>query len=261
MRKELSQESKNVIEGYLSLPFESGQPNCPYFNNTRDRKRAGFAVQIGKGSPKEIIEEAQSYAIKERVDLDNLDQEALKIFLVNHKLGVDCSGMTYHILDAETKERGLGSLSSHVKLSLVTNPLRRLLARFRNNQNVSAATFAHQDNSTEIGLKDVAPGDIITMIGPHQTTGEELPNHILLIEAVDYVNDEPQILHYVHSIAAPEEGVYGHGMRRGQIEITDLNGSLYDQSWLEDGTQNDDIYVYRREQNAGRSSLRHPNWL
>src|SRR3989344_4173036 len=99
--KTLSKNALDVMEQYLHLPFAKQHISCPYFNNKRSGIRGGLRALIGKGSPEEIAEEAKILAMKEHVLLNTLANDALKQFLVNHTIGIDCSGFVYHVLAAE----------------------------------------------------------------------------------------------------------------------------------------------------------------
>ena len=71
------------------------------------------------------------FAFKDKIDLGSLADENLRRFLVDHNLGVDCSALVYHILDAESKARGQGPLKKHLKFPNIKNPLRKLLTKLR----------------------------------------------------------------------------------------------------------------------------------
>jgi hypothetical protein len=53
-------------------------------------------------------------------------------------------------------------------------------------------------------------------------------NHILIIDKI-----EENKISYVHSIAYPEDGIYGTGIKVGSIDITDSGKSITDQIWSE----------------------------
>lgn len=214
----LTPEAQKVIESYLHLPIGAGAVT-PYFNNRRTKIRAGLRALIGKGSPQEIADEAEIIALREKADIKGLDSVVLKKFLVDKGLGIDCSGFAYHTLDAESHARNSKPLRSYLTFRL--NPIRRLLARLRTAEQVSVAVLADDTNSVAVGTKDVEAGDIITLMNP-------LYNHVLVIESV-----KGNMINYVHSYAWPDEGVYGHGVRRGTLTLS--NSDLMKGVWLENG--------------------------
>lgn len=214
----LTSEAQKVIEAYLHLSIGAGCVT-PYFNNRRTKIRGGLRALIGKGSPEEIVEEIEIIALREKVPVQTLDTAMLKKFLVDKGIGIDCSGFAYHVLDAESRVRNGKPLRSYLTFRL--NPLRRLIARLRTAEQVSVAVLADDANSVSIDIRDAEAGDIITLMNP-------LYNHVLVIESV-----RGNMLNYVHSYAWPDEGVYGHGVRRGTLTLS--NNDLTKGVWLENG--------------------------
>ncbi len=71
--KHISQKALDVIDQYTN--FKVGDVVCsvPYFNNKHTGNRASFRVESGKGSPKDIYEEVEQRAFKEKIDLKSPD--------------------------------------------------------------------------------------------------------------------------------------------------------------------------------------------
>jgi len=228
--KILSAPALKIINNYLHLPFSERELNCPYLNNRHTNIRAGLRALVGKGSVEDIMEEAMIISLREKIDLKKLDDEQLKKFLVDNGLGVDCSGFFYHVMDAELRARGSGPIRKHLKFPYIKNPLRRLLAIFRPAEHAGARTLGHPANAVEIDLKNIMPGDFILML---ETGQKHNFNHLLLIHQVDYAENLPRIIHYVHSFAWSSEGQYGHGVRTGKIEIIEAGEGLLEQKWIE----------------------------
>lgn len=214
----LTPEAQKVIESYLRLPIGAGCVT-PYFNNRRAKVRGGLRALVGKGSPQEIVEEAEIIALREKVPVKTLDTTMLKKFLVDKGIGIDCSGFAYHILDAESRARNSKPLKAYLSFKL--NFLRRLLARLRTAEQVSVSVLTDGANSAPVDIRDAEAGDIITLMNP-------LYNHVLVIESV-----KGNMINYVHSYAWPDEGVYGHGVRRGTLTLS--NNDLMKGVWLENG--------------------------
>lgn len=202
MQAELSSEARAVIKSYLSLPNLGVV--CPYYNNSRSGMRLGMRALTGKGTAQEIVDEATLYSLREKVDLKNLADKDKSRFLVDHRLGVDCSAMAYYILDAESQSRGKGAISSHMFFPLANSALSRLRRFIANRyvENAGTRTFAHEHNSHEVKPRDVAPGDFFVRINP---TGR---NHIMIVTTV---NDS--VISIAQSEARDEEGRYDHGVR------------------------------------------------
>ncbi len=218
--KLLSEKALSVIHQYLNFQGIS----IPYFNNRRSGAKMKLRAQAGKGSPKDIFDEMESVAMHEKIDLKSLDSISLKKFLVDHDIGIDCSGLAYYILNAESEARVKGTLDRHLSFPFCKGIFGKAVCKMRPVENAGVSTFAHEKNSREINLKEVQPGDIITFI-------DNSRNHIVIIHQVEYQNFIPTILHYTHSIAWPEDGEYEHGVRQEQIEITDINKPVAEQKW------------------------------
>lgn len=234
--KFLSEKALSVIHQYLNFQGIS----IPYFNNRHSGAKMKLRAQAGKGSPRDIFDEMESLAIREKIDLKSLNANNLKKFLVDHDIGIDCSGLVYYILNAESEARGTGTLDRHLCFPFCKGIFGKAVCKMRPVENAGVSTLAHEKNSREINIKDAQPGDIITMIG--ETTGEKrtgnIRNHILIIHQIEYQNFIPTIFHYTHSIAWPEDGEYEHGVRQEKIEIMDIDKSISQQKWSESRTFN-----------------------
>lgn len=228
--KTLSQSALDVIDLFQNLTIGNKSVRCPYFNNRRNKLRAALRVLVGKGSPKEIAEEAHIISLKEKKNLKRLNEEELTIFLVDHNLGIDCSAFVYYILDAELKAQRKSGMRNAVSAQSSFNPLRKIIQNIRHIENINVAALAHDKNSTEVKLKDVQPGDMVVMLDAGQNHDRD---HVLLVYKVDYANDLPKKVYYAHTFQWSTEGKYNHGVRTGTIEITDAKGKLLDQNWTE----------------------------
>lgn len=205
-----------------ALDLLKAYEGTPYFNNSRERMRMGLRAQVGKGTPEEIAEEAQLAAFREHVDLAVLTPEMHKKFLVDHKLGIDCSGFAYHILDAESCARGFGPLHKRLKFpysaSLLSSFGRSLLRRYT--ENADAKTFAHPSNSHEIPLAEIKPGDFFVRLR-NQHDPESERDHIFIVAGI-----EGDILTVAQSRARPEDGRYNHGVCAENFNLTSLPPTL-----------------------------------
>lgn len=205
--KRINDISINVIEQYRDIP---------YFNNRRTPVRGALPVQIGKGSPKEIHEEIEFLIKKNKLDANSID---IRKLLVESNIGIDCSGFTYHVLR-----------KTNYSFPYAGGFFRKIIAKFRPVTNIDVKTFAHDSNSKLTPLRDVLPGDIITLVG----NGDASRNHIVVIDQIEYQNELPSVIHYVHSIAIPEDGQFNHGFHEGKIEVINVDKPLTDQVWSEE---------------------------
>lgn len=244
--KFLSKKALAVIDKYRNFSVGSAVCSIPYYNNRRRGARLRLRAQIGKGNPENILEEVENLARKEKINLNTIDSVSLKKFLVDRNIGIDCSGLVYHILEPKK-----------LSFPFTTGFMGRLRAKIRPVENSGVKSFAHESNSKEISINDAEPGDIITMLGTNKS-GEN--NHILIIHQVDYRDSIPTTLHYIHAIAWPMDGEYGHGVRQGVVEIIDSRLPLIQQKWIEAGKTDEENYTYTRAQES-ITTLRRPLFL
>jgi hypothetical protein len=254
--KVISLAAQEMISHYKNFRVGSAVCSIPYYNNKVAARRAALRVEVGKGSPKDIFEEITHRALAEKVDVSLLDSENLKKFLVNSNLGIDCSGFAYYILNEESLSRGKGTLDKHIHFIHASNSLTRFIAKFKPQTNIDVLTFADDANSRKSVFKEIEPGDIITMLGGPDG-GER--NHILVINQVEYQNFVPITIHYVHAIAWPTDGKYGHGIHDGRIEIIDPNKPIIEQRWIENEKTGEENYTFSRAQKS-TTEVRKLNW-
>ncbi len=223
--------------------------------------RAALRVLIGKGSVEDIINEAALMSTREKINLKELDNEDFKKFLVDRRLGVDCSGLAYYILDAESTGRGSGHLREHMTYPYSKNIFRKLLCKLRPIENTGTTTFTHERNSREIKLTQAMPGDYIVML---YTGIDKNYHHMITIHQVDYGNGsspEAKKLYYTHSFAWPSDGKYNHGARQGTIDIIDPAKSIVEQTWTEQGKTGTDNFTQEKARESMYVSVRRLNWF
>lgn len=272
--KTLSNRALSVIDQYLNFKVGNAVCSVPYFNNKTIKVRAGLAVNGGKGSPKEIFEETESLLVRAHAPKDSLTSEHLKKILTDNNLGIDCSGFAYYVLNAESIELGKGSLDKHISFVQASGFFRKILASLRPIENSGVLTFVDDKNSRIIPLKEIQPGNIITMLGTNNegkfdANGAGLPcadsveterNHILVIHQVEYQNFIPYKIHYSHAVAYPEDGLYGTGLKQGTIELTNLDKPITEQIWIENGNQGQSNRIFNRAKNS-KTEVRRLKWL
>lgn len=255
--KILSSRAMSVIDQYLHFRVGTAVCSVPYFNNKTIKARAALAVNVGKGSPKEIFEETESLLVKAHSAVNSVTPESLKKLLADNNIGIDCSGFAYYVLNAESEETGKGHLDKHISLVQASGFFRKIAASMNPVKNIGVITFADDKNSQTIPLKDIQPASIITMLDDAE---ESERDHILVIHQVEYQNLVPYKIHYSHAVAYPEDGVYGTGVRQGTIEITNINKPITEQIWIENGNQGDANRIFVRAKKS-KTELRKLKWL
>jgi hypothetical protein len=79
------------IEHYLDLPYSK--------NVLKEGKVLKEKVLGGKGHWKDIKNEAEKIAQKEKIDLNSLTKEQKYNFYKKHQIGIDCSGLACQLLN------------------------------------------------------------------------------------------------------------------------------------------------------------------
>jgi hypothetical protein len=267
----LSSQGLTVISKYLHFQAGSAVCSVPYFNNKTRGTRGALRTHVGKGSPTDIQHEAEDLIIKNHISPGTFSDEGLKKLLVDNNIGIDCSGFVYHVLDAESIELKKGALEKNLSFVQCPGFLGKIRCHLRPVENSGVTTFAHNENSAEIPISNVQPGDIITML-----PGITIPNsfehinvvtskgserdHILLIHQVDYHDQSPTKIHYSHAVAYPEDGVYGTGMKQGTIEVVDPALPLTTQRWMENGVEGVSNRIFVRATKS-KTELRRLKWF
>ncbi len=250
----LSDQARSIIDLYRELPIGASACGVPYFNNKTVRARGALSVYVGKGSPSAIAEETQALLVKHHAAAGMLSTEALKRFLVENNLGIDCSGFAYHVLNAELESHGREPIAKKLYFVSGQGFLARMRCALRPAENCDVASLADDHNSQIVPISAVAPGDMITMLkGPE---GSER-DHILIVDRVETSPDgQPALIHYCHTVAYPEDGLYGTGSKEGTITITDSQADLLAQAW-----QSPDALRLLARAKASETSLRRLNWF
>lgn len=225
----LSPQALAIINSYENLNIAGKVINCPYFNNRTTNLRGALRVLVGKGTTQEIMDEARIISLRNKFELNDLDEQALVKFLIDHNIGIDCSAFVYYILDAEliaTQNKRLKKTLSFKSKSA----LRRLITKFRPVENTNVLVFS--ENSIEIKLDEVVPGNLLIALGggiKHDY------NHILIITSTTRDDSgKLQSLEYTHSYIWKMEGRYTKGIRKGTIEIINPEKPILEQKWTED---------------------------
>lgn len=253
----LSVAALSVIDRYLHFKVGGAVCSVPYFNNKTVKARGSLAVHVGKGSPDEITDEVKTDLFKHHIDAKALADESLKKLMVDYNVGIDCSGFIYHVLDAESEERGKGPLSRNLAASESDGIFGKLVFAMRPAKNTSVAVFSSDHNSRIVPLSEVEPGDMVTMT---DEIGKNARNHVLIVHEVERQEGGRSKIRYSHAVAYPEDGVYSTGVKQGEIEIIDLDAPVTDQLWREGGKEGDNNLIFMRAKKS-RTEIRRLKWL
>ncbi len=255
----LSPNAQKLIQDYFKLPFSDvDSVRCPYFNNERKRQRGQLRVLVGKGLPRDIVEEAKIISIQYHHKIFDLEGHCslcdhehdktiitknLRKFLIDNELGVDCSGFVTNILQAHYQETKNINLARKLPRAYNISFLRKIICFFRPVENIGVRAFASNANTVKIErLADIKPVDVIIML---ETGPQNKRSHILLVTEKN--NDT---IKYVHARAWVSEGKYGHGVAIGEIHLVKPAGGLLEQEWIEFGKIGEQNETYLEAKNA-----------
>lgn len=224
MIRTLPQSAVNIINQYQALEIEGKKIACPYFRNVK-RIRGELRVLAGKGTPQELIDETRIFAKLRGVDLGQLNETEIRQFMITQGLGVDCSGFVMHVLNEMLKANNHLGMWKYLSLKPITNWGAKILYPFKYAQLTDSFALTSEHNATKIEIKDLIPGDLVRLRGARRG------DHILIVYEVEY-NENRIPLKFTYVASSPHYGDK-HGVKFGEVIITDINGELKDQKWNE----------------------------
>ncbi len=255
--KLISQKALDVIAQYENFSFGNASCGIPYFNNKTSLIRAGLRANIGKGSPKDIYDELQAFIIKYHIDPASLDSDNIKKILVENNIGIDCSAFAYYVLNAFSIDSNYGQLDRHLKFTHCSGILGKMRCKLRPVENCDVMTMSDNANSHIVRLDAINVGDFISMTN---SALDNIRDHILIIYKVEYQNFKSIKLYYSHAIAYPDDGVYGTGIKKGEITITSSDGLISDQEWMENNKTGEYNVLLQRAK-ISTTEVRRMNWF
>ena len=267
----LSPKAQQLIHDYLNLPFKGlAGVRCPYFNNARAKQRGQLRVLIGKGLPKEIVEEAHIISIQYHAGWFEKDGACclhnehtgrpitandLRKFLIDKSLGIECSGFVTHVLRAHYRETAGVDIAKKLFITPPKHFLRWLISKLRPVENMDVRVYASEKNSTPIigpaagyDYSRVQPGDVIIVL---EKTKPFRCNHIMLV-----TENNGQALGYIHARYWSAEGRYGPGVTPGSILITAPGKPLLEQTWNEKNLTGEANETYAEAKTAAVVEIR-----
>ncbi len=211
---ETSKVLQDLFFQYTHLPIGEKEIRCPYWRN---RLTLGITGPFGgKGRPEQIIEATRLAAKKAAVNLNQMSGEEILAFMKRKKIGVDCSGFVFWLLDSLDKEKGGPGLAEKFPHFPGTLPQRQ----------ASAEKLTGESLSTPIKVDQVRVGDMIRLDGG---------KHIAIVIKIEKELGKVKEIEYVHS----SERTTIAGVHSGKIKVIDSQKKLEEQEWeetLPDGT-------------------------
>jgi len=198
---------------YTHLPIGGKEIVCPYWMN--DLKNEIYGPFGGKGTPEEIVQATEEEATKNELELGDLTEDEIIQFMQEKKIGVDCSGFVFWMLDALDREKGGNGIADDIPGSEGKYIKTRANVLMLTDPGIVA----------EIKSVDKAkPGDIVRLKGG---------KHILVVLSLHKTQEgEIERVEYAHSSDLTKI----RGVHSGEIQILDKKKGLESQRWLEETT-------------------------
>lgn len=216
--KKLQQTAK----WYVNFEVEGKKVPIPYILGYG---RWQFHRTSGKGSPQAIRDEVVTIARQKNFDLKRASEKEIYFFLKQNKIGIDCSGLAFHLLDAYTRERLQKPLATFLlRKPGIIGKIEKNVLSFQRHRRISAATLTSDLNSFTIpATKDIQIADLIRI---HQDE-----DHVLIVTSVTK-DEEGEVaeITYIHSSHLKTRK---QGPHYGTIQVHNPTLGLEAQQWLE----------------------------
>lgn len=206
----LSVSILQIVEKYEKIKCINGQTtNAPYWMNKMENGKVVLRGEFnGKGNWENIEKALNEAMINENIKDPLSDQELIKLSKRN-RIGIDCSGYAYRILEYLEKQNQIKDLSNIFPKGI---------------NKTNANTLTSLDNTVEIkSVLDIKPLDLIRM---HEG------KHLLVV-----IQNDAKKIEYTHSSSITEK----KGVHRGTINIIIPTKGLEHQQWNEK-TENGNNY-------------------
>ena len=203
--------SKILREAYdqFLLPLGGKKVPTPYRRNeVGSFQKVGPEFQ-GKSSPEVLIEATQRLAGEQNFNLNKASLEEIRQFMGKNKLGIDCSGFVYRMLDYLSQRLGLGNLQKSAGMEHVGR--------------TNVAKMTSEEFSILISdFSEAKPGDVLKL-----NSGEDILHGVVILENKD------GIITYTHSSNITKvEGVHSDQIIKGklpdELEVFSYNPDLGD---------------------------------
>ncbi len=187
-----------------------------------------------KGTPTQIKRELEKKAQDMGFDLHERSGEEISTFMKENKVGVDCSGFVFHVLDSLVKERTGKGLGAWVRrYSGVVGEMEKSLLSFGRVRRIGTKDLIRKLNAQPLTmLSEVKPGDLLWRTAKLLSAPKRRRRHIMVIIKVEKDDRTGRLtaVHYAHSSRDTAE----EGPHVAVIEILQPEGWLEKQHWLEE---------------------------
>ncbi len=185
---------KQEINHYIGIP---------YWSNKLDKGKIVLSGPYGgKGSRKQIEAHTQKLIKKNSLSATKLTKQAVYNLQKKNRLGIDCSGLTYHLLDFWSRlNTGVSIRKFVVGTNGKSGPRR-----------VNVQSLAKKANSTKVtNLVDIKTGDMLVI---------NKASHVLFV-----INKTDSFITYIHSSLYTKK----RGVHLGRVKIVNPTKGLQHQ--------------------------------
>lgn len=209
---ETSKALQDKFYQYTHLSIGGKQIACPYWINSI--KRLKYGPGGGKGSPQEIIMHTNSKAKENDIDLNKQSEREIVLFMKKNRIGVDCSGFAFWMLNALDLEKGGNGITDDIPNS------RGKIIKIR----ASTKMLTDEDVSFFVKkINEIKPGDMIRLRGGH---------HLMVVLEIEKDKDRnTKKIIYAHSSSSLLTTI--SGVHKESIIIKDSEKSIQEQDWQE----------------------------
>lgn len=212
---ESSRALQELFHLYTHLLIGGKEICCPYWMNLL--KRMVYGPYGGKGTPMQIISATEEEARKEGLDLSKMNSDKILSFMRRKKIGVDCSGFVFAMLDVLDREKGGNGLADDIP-----NCRGKLLCR----ANVRMLTDEKVVVSVE-KVNDIVVGDLIRLDGG---------KHVAVVIGITRESGRGKEIEYAHS---SKKTSLARGVHSDKIMVINPDLNLGAQTWLEKTAENE----------------------
>ena len=216
------QALRDMANEYTNFTVAGRHIKIPYVMSSR---RWDFWRTSGKSTPEKLNEELIAYAQRYSFDLNAAKEYDVYQFMREHGIGIDCSGLAYHLLDAFVRALHGIPLSQYlVRFPGILGQLEKNLLAFKRSRRINAATLVSPLNAVSVeSTKDIRIGDLIF--------SEHIRDHVLVVTDL-FISQHKKLtgLEYIHSSSVQTQK---RGPHYGYINVRNPESDIKSQEWLE----------------------------
>lgn len=186
-----------------------------------------------KGTPEQIHQELEKTASKVGFDLKEATALEINKFMTDYKIGIDCSGFVYHVLDPLVKAktgRGIGSWVSRFKGFV--GAIEKFILSYERVRRIGTKDLARDLNSVPVmKIENIIPGDLIWHAAKHLDENKRRRRHVIVVTSleVDDTSRELRRINYAHSARE----TFPSGPHFGTLDVINPHDWLDKQKWEE----------------------------